>query len=70
MSTVSRTQPPRWLRTVVWTIAIALSVIGIVLSIVSSSWLPLICIVGGLALPMFPIGTPMTSRARSTVNTH
>ncbi len=55
---------PAWVRVVVWSIAIGLAVLGVVLAIVSSSLWPLIAF-AGLALPMFPIGTPRTSKSRS-----
>lgn len=55
---------PRWLRATVWGIALALALLGVVLAVLSSSWLPLVYIVLGLALPMFPVGSPMTRSRR------
>lgn len=69
MSSASTAPPPRWIHPVVWSVAIVLTVTGIVVAVVISSWLPLIGIVGGLALPMFPLAALMTGRARCTVTT-
>ena len=55
---------PRWLRATVWGIALALALLGVVLAVLSSSWLPLVYIVLGLALPMFPVGSLMTRSRR------
>jgi fatty acid desaturase len=37
-----------------WALAIVLAVTGAVLAVVTSSWVPLVCIVFGLAVPMMP----------------
>ncbi len=52
----------RRLRTIMWVVAIGIAVIGIVLAIVTWSPVPLVAIVLGLALPLLPLRTPMTSR--------
>lgn len=49
------TGPPRWVTVVVWSIALSLAAVGIVLAIVTSSLWPLLAF-AGLAIPMLPIG--------------
>ncbi|MEV7692854.1 hypothetical protein AB0N73_05930 [Microbacterium sp. NPDC089189] len=62
MSDSSATAVPLWLTRVVWSFAIGIALLGIVVAIASSSFWPLICI-AGLVLPLFPIGTPRTTRS-------
>ncbi|WP_019180061.1 hypothetical protein [Microbacterium yannicii] len=52
---------PGWVRTVIWLLAIAVAVIGVVAAVASSSWLPLV-LFAGLFLPMLPLGTRRTTR--------
>ena len=52
----------RRLRTIMWVVAIGIAVAGIVLAIVTWSLLPFAAVVLGLALPLLPLRTPMTSR--------
>lgn len=47
--------PPRWVPIVVWSIALSLAAVGVVLAIVTSSLWPLLAF-AGLAIPMLPIG--------------
>lgn len=47
--------PPRWVPVVVWSIALTLAAVGIVVAIVTSSVWPLVAF-AGLAIPMLPIG--------------
>lgn len=54
----------RRLRLALWTVAIVLALIGGGVAIVTSSWAPLV-IVFGLALPMIPFRSPMTTRQRT-----
>lgn len=54
------TDVPVWLRTVVWSIAIGLAIVGIVLAVVSGNIWSLIAF-AGLALPMVPVGPHLTA---------
>ena len=51
---------PVWLRAALWSIAIGLTLVGIIAAAASSSAWPLLA-VAGLALPILPLGTPRTS---------
>jgi len=61
MRSAKQSTVPTWLRVLVWSIAIALAIVGIVLAVVSSSFWPLIAF-AGLAVPMMPIGSMRSSR--------
>ena len=61
MSSVTPAEVPTWVKVTVWSIAIGLAVLGVVLAVVSSSFLPLIMF-AGLAVPMMPIGSLRPSR--------
>jgi hypothetical protein len=50
--------------TTMWAIAILVALTGITLAIVTWSWVPLVAIVFGLALPMIPLRSPLTMRRR------
>ncbi|QEV99156.1 hypothetical protein F6J84_02835 [Microbacterium caowuchunii] len=60
----SRAGVPMWLRAVTWVLAIGLAILGIVLAVVTGSFWPLLAF-AGLALPMIPVGTSRTTRARA-----
>jgi hypothetical protein len=47
-----------------WAIAIVVALAGVVLAIVTWSWVPLVAIGFGLALPMIPFRSPLTMRRR------
>lgn len=61
MSSGKQSAVPAWLKVVVWSIAISLAIVGIVLAVASSSFWPLIAF-AGLAVPMMPIGSMRSSR--------
>lgn len=61
MSSAKQSAVPAWVNAVVWSIAIGLAIVGIVLAAVSSSFWPLIAF-AGLAVPMMPIGSMRSSR--------
>lgn len=65
MRSAKQSTVPTWLRVLVWSIAIALAIVGIVLAVVSSSFWPLIAF-AGLAVPMMPIGSVRSSRRAAT----
>jgi hypothetical protein len=50
--------------TTMWAIAIIVTLAGITLPIVTWSWVPLVAIVFGLALPLIPLRSPLTMRQR------
>lgn len=52
-----------WFKVTFWSIAITLAALGIVLSVMSATWWPLLFF-AALALPLFPIATPMAMRSR------
>ncbi|MEI3866644.1 hypothetical protein V6S02_06045 [Microbacterium sp. CCNWLW134] len=56
---------PGWLRATVWGIAISLAALGVVLALVSGSFLPLVALFG-LAVPMVPLGRRRGAGAGST----
>lgn len=51
-----------WLRVIVWSIAICLAALGVVLAPVSGSAVPLLMFLG-LAVPMAPLGTRRSADA-------
>lgn len=61
MISAKQSAVPTWLKVVVWSIAIGLAILGIVLAIVASSFWPLITF-AGLAVPMMPIELPSSRR--------
>jgi hypothetical protein len=61
--TATKTSAER-LFTTMWAIAIIVTLAGITLAIVTWSWVPLVAIVFGLALPLIPLRTPLTMRQR------
>lgn len=65
MTSVRSAAVPRWLKITVWSIAIVIALLGVVLALVSNSIWPLIAF-AGLAIPMFPITTARTSRKSVT----
>ena len=63
---MSRTDAPspstRRLLAALWILAGVIALGGIILAITTGSWLPLVTIVFGLALPMMPLRSPATMR--------
>ncbi|MFE5410205.1 hypothetical protein [Microbacterium sp. NPDC056569] len=59
-------EAPRWVKALVWSLAIAFAIVGVVLSVVLSSVWPLV-VFFGLAVPMIPMGSFRPRRDGSRV---
>jgi len=60
------TDAPAWLRVAVWSFALALVVLGVVLALAAASWWPLVALLG-LAVPLLPASATRSRRPGSAL---